>query len=391
MIDFKRIPCQLGLWKHSENGAVLTTYVDDLLLVASESDTIKLWEAIEKMVSFKDPYGPIERYLGTHNHYEVDGESAILKTEMSEFMRSAVVRLELEIGSDLREYDSPHMVQVVYDEEEEDGVFKNSCASHLMKAFYAARMCRPDLHVAITRLAAFATKWEVSHDAALLKIFGYIKKYPDLVMTAVIDKAKLDDLHLRLWCDSDYNGDAVTTKSCSGMFIEIVTGQSSWPLSWYSKRQPLTASSSAEAELLSLSLGLRREGAPMQEAIATLLGKPVNLIVAEDNAAAISSIKSGYSVPLRRLSRSNRTCLGQLHENLLGQNPLDDIYGYFELHQVASKVQKADGLTKPMARIELEHCKDLWCLAPSLPRVGVDCLAISLPCVGVDSKRKPEQ
>ena len=42
MIGFKRIPCQLGLWKHKDNGAVLTTYVDDLLLVAPNVDTCQV-------------------------------------------------------------------------------------------------------------------------------------------------------------------------------------------------------------------------------------------------------------------------------------------------------------------------------------------------------------
>ena len=52
-------------------------------------------------------------------------------------------------------------------------VHAKTASSHLMKLLYAARLCRPDLTVAITRLAAKVTSWNTSHDRSLKRLMQY--------------------------------------------------------------------------------------------------------------------------------------------------------------------------------------------------------------------------
>eukprot|EP00972_Heterocapsa_arctica_P115790 16449731-Heterocapsa_arctica.AAC.1 len=58
------------------------------------------------------------------------------------------------------------------------GVHAATASSHLMKLLFAARLCRPDILVAITRLAAKVTKWGTCHDRALTRLFQYIEHHP---------------------------------------------------------------------------------------------------------------------------------------------------------------------------------------------------------------------
>ena len=114
-------------------------------------------------------------------------------------------------------------------------------------------------------------------------------------------------------------------------------------------------------------MGLKREGLPFQEAMATLLERPVNLVVKEENTAVISAIKNGYSPALRHLSRSMRVCLGSLNEMFFGGNPLDDVFGKLELHYVKTTNQKADGLTKFLPKLSLDAAIDCWGLCKKQP------------------------
>ena len=54
-------------------------------------------------------------------------------------------------------------------------------AKFLMKVFYAARVCRPDLLRAITSLACTMTKWSADCDRRLHRLMCYVKGTVDHV------------------------------------------------------------------------------------------------------------------------------------------------------------------------------------------------------------------
>ena len=173
-------------------------------------------------------------------------------------------------------------------------------------------------------------------------------------MAGGLSQADRGNLEIRLYTDADWNGDASTTASTSGMWAEL-HGRASggtWPLAWWSRKQKVTASSTCEAETVSLSAGLRGEGIPLQIMIGQMLGCDISLRCMEDNTQTISAVRRGYSKKLRQLSRTHRVSLGVINECL--ENP--DLM--IEIEYCPTAEHKADGLTKAMGRPQFEVARN---------------------------------
>ena len=192
---------------------------------------------------------------------------------------------------------TPYLDSLAVDDGTPEGKMKASAASHLMRPLYAARVARPDLITSVTRLAHHVSKWKMQHDVALRRIFSYIKGTTDLVLTGTLSVDDSSDFEIHVYPDADLGGDHSSSKSTSGLWIEATSrdGTRSWPLTWSSKRQSCTSSSTCEAEMLSLSPAVRKEGLPLQSLLSEIMGRDVTLITWEDNTQAISAIRRGYS------------------------------------------------------------------------------------------------
>ena len=80
---------------------------------------------------------------------------------MHDFLISAVERYMVEIKvTSLPQVRSPYLAEDFTPKGSEEGGSQSTTASsHLMKVLHAARLCRPDLLVAITRLASKVSCW----------------------------------------------------------------------------------------------------------------------------------------------------------------------------------------------------------------------------------------
>jgi hypothetical protein len=174
----------------------------------------------------------------------------------------------------------------------------------------------------------------------------------------------LADLELRVWTDADWNGNPNTSRSTSGLYIELFSPASghTFPLVWRTALQTSTASSSAESETVSLSTGLRQEALPIQELFETLLGSKLWVMCKVDNTQALAAAKKGYSKRLRHLGRTQRVSLGFLNE--LIEDP--DLRVCMEY--ASTTEQKADIFTKAMhpsafvkarALISMRECRHI--------------------------------
>ncbi|XP_019087412.1 PREDICTED: uncharacterized protein LOC109127282 [Camelina sativa] len=99
---------------------------------------------------------------------------------------------------------------------------------------------RPDLSYVIHVLSQFMQKPKEAQWQAALKVVRYLK---GTLGKGILLHAN-SPLHLKGWCDSDYAGCPLTRKSLTGWFVQF--GES--PISWKTKKQKTTSSSSAEAE-----------------------------------------------------------------------------------------------------------------------------------------------
>ena len=332
-----------GLWLHTATGAILTVYVDDLMMAARLRDEAGLWGALEKVVEFGEQPTPIEKFLGGIHHFATQDGLTSLTVNMKAFLISAVQRYmdEIKVNS-LPHVRSPYLTEdFIPKGKEEGGAQSATCSSHLMKVLFAARLCRPDLLVAITRLASKVSCWQACHDRALRRLFSYILHHADMELFGTIKTSDLETCEIWMSPDADLNGDMETSKSTSGLWVELVSadGLRTWPIAWRSKRQGSTASSTPEAETISMATGLKSEGLPMQDLFSAALGRTVHLRCLEDNTTAISAARAGYSPALRHLPRTERISVGVLYEVLVER-------GDCTLQYQASAEHKGDMFTK---------------------------------------------
>jgi hypothetical protein len=173
---------------------------------------------------------------------------------------------------------------------------------------------------------------------------GYLRHQASLGLVGTLGPDDLGDLEIRVWTDADWNGNPNTSRSTSGLYIELFSPSSghAFPIVWRTALQTSTASSSAESETVSLSTGLRQEALPIQELFEKLLGTKLWLMCKVDNTQALAAAKKGYSKKLRHLGRTQRVSLGFLNE-LIEDSDLKVSMDY-----ASTTEQKADIFTKSM-------------------------------------------
>jgi len=337
-LGWTRIENHPGMWIHPASGAVMTVYVDDLMMAAPKEHEDSLWKAMELRVSFGEDPQPLGKFLGGMHSFTTHDGISNLRVEMEAFLRSAVDIFKAEAGiTRLRPVRSPYLSEdFAAKGAEETGDFAGTASSHLMKILFAARLCRPDLLVAITRLASKASSWNKSHDRALHRLMAYIDCHTDLELYGTLAQSDLTDCIIAMSPDSDLAGDMETTKSTSGLWLEVLSADRarSWPLAWRSKRQGSTASSTCEAETISMANGLKQEALPILDLFEAALQRPVRLLCLEDNTQCIDAARRGYSQALRHLSRTERISLGVLSEHFADQDERYRLeYQSTELHK----------------------------------------------------------
>ena len=124
------------------------------------------------------------------------------------------------------------------------------------------------------------TRWTVPDDAALVKLVAYLKAEASLEMVGTLSPDDVTGLQPELSTDADWNSDACTTRSVSGMHLELVTPKSCnvFLLAWRSSGQSATSCSTAESEVVALSHGLRHVGLPVQYLVQEFLGERISLV-----------------------------------------------------------------------------------------------------------------
>ena len=144
--------------------------------------------------------------------------------------------------------------------------------------------------------------------------------------------------------DADWNSDACTSRSESGMHLELVNPKSVnvFLFAWRSSGQSATSRSTAESEVVALSHGLRHFGLPvLYWCMNSWRAYPLVCLV--DNQQTITAVKRGYSKRLRCLNRTHRIAIGSLlmRSSVMRGSELKS--GYIE-----SKLQKGNIYAKAL-------------------------------------------
>ena len=334
---------------------LVIAYVDDLLFLGSKGMREEI-ATLRKRIKMDDPT-VLSKYLGCNHHFNtksVGGETVTtVEYDMMDYFREACSIYKSETGLSLKSVDSPYAPDLPSGQLdkllESAGRFADKAASFLMKLLYGARMAGPWLTVAIMRLARQIHKWNAECDRRLHRLYCYIDGTVQQVLTGVLSTGDRKSLKIDCWPDADLCGDIFSTKSTSGRFIELsgLEGRG-MPLTWAARRQGSTSKHTQEAETVSLSTCLCEDAIPIQALVERILRTPVPMVVHEDNTSAITAVRKGYSPALRHLPRTQRICLGSLHEMFTEQSADDGGRGNIELVHAETATHKGDMFTKDM-------------------------------------------
>ena len=329
-----------------------------------DEQSMKARGYLRAIVCVLAPVGPFTSSLKVLRvpHHELEEFSShdpdaprTLSTSVKDYIRRAVARFKEEYTGRIVPVTSPYLSEAEWGQDAEDvGLLQASCASHSATVLFVARVCRPECFTAVQRLCSNVTKWSTVLDKACARLFSFLENTEDWELVGKLSPLDIEDLRLDVYPDADWNGDAATSRSISGFFLELVSTRNPehrLPLTWKSAKQTFTGSSTAETETVSASSAIRHEAIPIQVLFETLLGRRIPINCRIDNLQ-VTAIKKGYSKKLRYLQRCHRVALGALNE-LISEPEMMVCVGHID-----GKLQKGVIFTKSMPPVAfLEQCK----------------------------------
>jgi hypothetical protein len=205
---------------------------------------------------------------------------------------------------------------------------------------YAATVARPDLAYAANLLAKYITKWSEEHFRAAKHLLRYVRGTSDLCLSF---QCHDDSPTLHGYVDADWGGCSDTTRSTTG-YLTYVYG---CLVGWRSKRQPTTALSTMEAELMA-SCDVVKQLKWLQYLLADLRVENTQpAVVWCDNQGAIQASANPGQHDRRK------------HIDIRGHFVMENVRsGAVVFQYVPTNDNPADMLTKSLKKIKVSACVD---------------------------------
>jgi hypothetical protein len=147
---------------------------------------------------------------------------------------------------------------------------------------YLTTMTRPDISFAVSKLSQYLTNPSKHHIGALNQILRYLKGTSDLRLVY-----EGEDIRITGYADADFAGDVDTRRSVSAFVFTV----GSTAVGWQSQRQRTVATSTTEAEYISLFYAVLE--AVWLQRLLLELNQPIYVIpMMEDNQAALHLAKN---------------------------------------------------------------------------------------------------
>ncbi len=164
----------------------------------------------------------------------------------------------------------------------EDVHEKERYQSAIGSLLYASMGTRPDISQAVGALSQFVSRPGVQHWRGVQRVFRYLK--------GTLGHGLLYSGNGKLvgWSDADWAGERSTRKSTSGFVFTIGGGA----VSWSSKRQPVVALSTTEAEYMALCEACKERMWLVQMLSDLGLSAFDSGVLFEDNQGAIALAKN---------------------------------------------------------------------------------------------------
>ena len=328
----------------------LTMYVDDLLLATSNEEKRK-WIEDELSKKYKIKLmGEINSILGAIVDFNLKDQYVTI--QQSNYLQELGKRWnEEESGTQHTPMDSGLKLL-----DGENGEEIKDYRKALGGILYAALMSRTDLAYASSYFGRFASKCDETHWKALKKSIRYLYQTRDLKLTMI--KGTSENI-LNVYVDASHISEGAY--SVTGYLI--FHGENL--VCWRSRKQPVVALSSMEAEVLALVEALKEVIWIRELQMEMGLEEP-KIIVYEDNQATIAvSNKAVVSDRTRHIMAKTQFI----------RDTIEDLK--IEVKYVKSSDQVADGLTKQLGKNQFGKFRDKIGLSGNPERGSVEVSGIA--------------
>ena len=335
----------------SEYYEYILVYVDDLLIISHQSDSIlKILEDHFKY-RLKD-VGTPKRYLGANiERVETNGMKTWIMSAR-EYLEKSIPVIEERFGTLKQNNKVTTPLPKDYHPELDTSEFLNDEFIEIYQSYmgilrWAVELGRIDLAQAASLMARFQAAPRTDHLTKVLGIFAYIKKhlqsrivfdfrtrdwsniawtshdwkeyYPDAyeVMPNNAPPPRGKAVQLTMFCDASHATDLITRRSTTGI---IIFAQGT-PILWYSKRQNTIETSTFGSEFVALKIAtemvegfryrLRMMGVPIKGPVNTFcdndsvvknVTNPASTLTKKHNAIAYHKVRESVAAEIQRIA-----------------------------------------------------------------------------------------
>ena len=241
-LSFTKCTVEHGVYvRESEHEGLLIVclYVDDLLVTGSNLKEIEVFKKVMEAEFEMTDLGKLSYFLGMEFTYTPAG----LIMHQKKYVRELLKRFNM--GS-CNSVTSPIDVNIKLTKDEEGEAVDETLFKQIVGSLRYVCNSRPDLCFGVGLISRFMSSPRKVHLLAAKRLLQYLAGTADHGILFPFGRKK-SELELIGFVDSDYGGDLIERKSTSRYLFLINNA----PIAWCSKKQPVIALSSCEAEYIS--------------------------------------------------------------------------------------------------------------------------------------------
>jgi ribonuclease HI len=267
-------PC-LFLKIFEDRLAIISCYVDDCLLIGTDEDISSLKKTLTSQFKMKD-LGEVKSLIGIQIERNKDQTQIFQTSKIEEMLRQANM-------SDCHGVETPLPMKIETSQADTKLLENPTKYREVVGSLnYLAVCTRPDISYAVSQISKKMQSPTEGDWILAKRILRYLKKTANARLTY-----KVMSNILTGYSDASYAPNAEDRKSVSG-YVFMLNGAA---VSWKSKKQPIVALSSMEAEYIALTSAIK-EATWLAKIEKDLKIAPKKMLIYEDNQSTIKTAKN---------------------------------------------------------------------------------------------------
>ncbi|KAL9235087.1 hypothetical protein vseg_009883 [Gypsophila vaccaria] len=240
--NFERCPSEHTLFTKSTGGKVLivSLYVDDLIFTGNDRNMCDEFKRSMMAEFDMSDLGKMKYFLGIEVKQYPNGIFICQR----KYARDVLTRFGMEHSNAVK---NPIVPGTKLSKDESGARVDDTRFKQVVGCLMYLTVTRPDLAYVVSLISRFVSSPTMAHWLAAKRVLRYVKGTTTLGI--FYSKGK-NDLGLMGFTDSDYAGDLDDRKSTSGYTFMLGSGA----IAWASKKQPVVALSTTEAEYIAAAL-----------------------------------------------------------------------------------------------------------------------------------------